>query len=92
MCVIKARKVRVMLAGTGGFDYDKACFIIGFYTHKAGITPRFLRDSAKTRAISALRDEIGKILAEETNLSLREIGEFIGRKHYRRPTNKKREM
>ncbi len=89
MCAIRARKVREMLAGTGGFDYDKACFILGFYTHKAGITPRFLRDSPKTRTISQLRDEIGEILAKETNLSLREIGEFIGRKHFRRPTNEK---
>ena len=85
MCAIRARKVREMLGGTGGSDYEKAGFIVAFYAHKAGISPGKLRDSAKTPTISRIRDDIGKILATETNLSLREIGEFIGRRHYRRP-------
>lgn len=87
----KARKVREKLERTGVSDYEKAEIILRLFTQKAGINPSKLRLSPKTPTICRLRDDIGEILATETNLSLREIGELIGRRHFRRKANENEE-
>lgn len=74
---------------TGVDHLQNAEKILRFYCDNAGITPKYLRDSPKTRTISALRTQIGIHLYYETTLSLDEIGKLIGRKDFRRPTNEK---
>jgi hypothetical protein len=88
MCSNKAGNLRGIYVKTGADQLQKAEKILRFYSVITGISPKQLRDSPKTRTLSALRDEIGKHLCDETTLSLDEIGKLIGRKYFRRPPSK----
>lgn len=89
MCANKAPYLSQNLAKTGLSGYVKAQLLLRYYADYYKIPLRLLQNSARTRTVSWIRTEIGNHLAAETDLSLAEIAQLIGRKRYRRPTNEK---
>ncbi len=62
---------------------QKAISIVSDFCTETGITSQQLREAPSTRTWTELRRELSERLRRDTTLSWSEIGEILGRHHWR---------